>query len=188
MPSAGCRVPLVLAAALALAPLQVVDSLFTPEVELARFRATVPGAAPGALEGASSQAELVRRFVIAVEKRDTAALGHLLISKAEFAFLYYPTSDYSRPPYRQKPGLVWFRMTETSQKGIGRILTRDGGKTLCSTGHRCRLAPKTEGPNRVWSDCRLVVRRNGRTVERKLFGSIVERNGRSKFLSYASEY
>ena len=130
----------------------------------------------------------MRRFTLAVEQRDTAALGRLVISKAEFAFLYFPSSEYSRAPYRQKPGLVWFRMTETSQKGIGRILARDGGKKLNAAGHRCAPAAKVEGQNRIWSDCRLVVRRDGRMVERKLFGSIVERNGRFKFLTYASEY
>lgn len=182
------RVSLWLAASLALAPRQVVDSIFTPQVELARFRATIPGPAPVGFEGASSPAELVRRFVAAVEKQDTAALGRLLITKAEFGFLYFPSSDYNRAPYRQKPGLVWFRMTQTSQKGIGRILTRDGGKSLQSAGHRCPRPARAEGPHRVWTDCRLIVRQAGRTIERKLFGSIVERNGHYKFLTYASEY
>ena len=185
---AGRRTPFWLAASLALAPRQAVDSIFTPQVELARFRATIPGPAPVGFEGASSPAELVRRFVAAVEKQDTAALGRLLISKAEFGFLYFPSSDYNRPPYRQKPGLVWFRMTETSQKGIGRALARDGGKSLQSVGHRCPKPAKAEGPHRVWTDCRLLVRRAGRTIERRLFGSIVERSGRYKFLTYASEY
>jgi len=171
---------LLAALGLAVPPVQVVDSLFPPEVEMARFRATVPGAAPTALDGPRTRAELIRRFVKAVETNDSLELNRLLISKAEFAYLYFPSSVYSKPPYRQKPGLVWFRMTETTQKGIGRVLARDGGKTLAST-HRCPNPPKTEGKNRIWTDCTL-------PVQRRLFGSIIERNGRFKFLTYASDY
>ena len=193
MPSAECRVPILLSVTLALAhpvllPAQVVDSVLPPEVELARFRATMPGAAPLVLDGPTSRAELVRRFVKAVETNDSLVLNRLLISKAEFAYLYFPSSEYSRPPYRQKPGLVWFRMTETSQKGIGRVVARDGGKLLASTGHRCPSPPKAEAKNQIWRDCRLIVRRNNQTTERRLFGSILERNGHYKFLTYASDY
>ena len=131
---------------------------------------------------------MIRRFVKAVETNDSVALRHLLISKAEFAYLYFPSSEYSRPPYRQKPGLVWFRMSEISQKGIGRVLARDGGKTLASVGHRCPNLPKAAGKNRIWTECLLVVRREGGTVERRLFGSIIERHGRYKFLTYANDY
>ncbi len=189
MPSAKRRAPLLLLAALALPPVQVVDSIFPPEVELARFRASLPGTAPSAFSGgASSRIELVRRFVTAVEANDTLALNRLLLTKAEFAYFYFPTSEYTRPPYRQKPGLVWFRMTETSQKGIGRVLARDGGKPLGATGHRCRTLAKTAGPIKVWNECRLLVRREGRTIERHLFGSIIAHHGVYKFLTYASDY
>ncbi len=189
MPSAKRRAPLLLVAALALPPVQVVDSIFTPEVELARFRASLPGTAPTALSGgASSRVELIRRFVTAVETNDTLALNRLLLSKAEFAYFYFPASEYSRPPYRQKPGLVWFRMTESSQKGIGRVLARDGGKPLAATGHRCPTLGKPAGLIRLWNECRLFVRQDGRTIERHLFGSIIERNGAYKFLTYASDY
>lgn len=167
---------------------QVVDSIHPIEVELARFQ-TAAGPPVGALAaGAPSREELVRRFVRGVETRDTALLASLLISRAEFAYLYYPGTPYTRPPYRQAPGLVWFRMAAQSQRGLHRILARDGGRPLGYAGHRCGGRPRREGANRIWTACSVEVRRGGERGARRLFGSIVEREGRFKFLSYASEY
>lgn len=170
------------------APAQVVDSMFPPAVELARFRATVDGPPPTRLDGAPSRDALIRRFVGAVERRDQATLSRLLISKAEFAYLFFPASEYARAPYRQKPGLVWFRMTATSERGLGRLLARDGGRPLPLVGVKCPAPTPVDGRTRLWKDCRVVVRRDGATVERRLFGSIIERGGRFKFLTYATEY
>jgi hypothetical protein len=168
--------------------LQVVDSIFPPAVELARFQRTITGPKPIRLDGPSSRSALVRAFIGAVETRDSATIRRLLISRAEFGYLYFPSSEYTKPPYVQKPGLVWFRMTATSEKGIGRVLARDGGSPLGLTGHRCPVPPLVQGKNRIWKDCLVLVRRAGKPVERRLFGSIIERGGRFKFLTYASEY
>src|SRR5512133_2202813 len=68
-----------------------VDSAVPRAEALARFQRASPHA--GALSGgAASRDELVRRFVQAVEGADTAALRRMVLSRGEFAFLYYPTS------------------------------------------------------------------------------------------------
>jgi hypothetical protein len=166
---------------------QVVDSLLPMEEELRRFRADLP--APAALSGGErSRDRLVRRFVTALETRDSAALRAMLITKAEFAHLYFPVSEYTKPPYRQKPSLVWFRMTAVSEQGLSRALARDGGSPLRFQGYRCETTPTRRGPNRLWQGCRLRVGGGGTVRERRLFGTIIERGGHFKFLTYATEY
>src|SRR3712207_7674926 len=45
----------------------------------------------------------ISRFVRAVETSDTTALRDLALSRAEFAYLYYPESPLSRRPYEEPP-------------------------------------------------------------------------------------
>ncbi|HJU66427.1 MAG TPA: hypothetical protein VJ596_12145, partial [Gemmatimonadaceae bacterium] len=74
---------------------------------LAHFRAGLPEVAH--LESGTTQRDtLVRRFLVAVERRDTTTIRSLLLSRAEFAYLYFPHSVFSRRPYRQDPALAWF--------------------------------------------------------------------------------
>lgn len=167
---------------------QVVDSLLPIEEEVRRFRLDL-GAPPAQLTGgAASPAALIRQFAIALERRDSAALKAMMLSKAEFGYFYFPWSEYATPPYRQKPALVWFRLAMVSERGIGRALARDGGRPLEIVGHRCGSPVVARGDLRLHQDCRLRLRRDGAIVERRLFGSIVERRGRFKFLSYATDY
>ncbi|HXO86405.1 MAG TPA: hypothetical protein VN803_12870, partial [Gemmatimonadales bacterium] len=72
-----------------------VDSAVSREAELARFRdgLTEPAALAG---GAASRDALVRAFVRALQARDTIALAGLLLTRAEFAYLYYPTNPEAR--------------------------------------------------------------------------------------------
>lgn len=166
---------------------QVVDSLLPMEEELRRFRADLP--APTGLSGGErSRDRLVRRFVTALETRDSASLRAMLISRAEFAHLYFPVSEYTKPPYRQKPSLVWFRMSAVSEQGLSRALARDGGSPVNFRGYRCDATPARRGPNRLWQGCRLRVDGGGAARERRLFGTIIERGGHFKFLTYATEY
>ncbi|MGE0552859.1 MAG: hypothetical protein AB7R55_05470 [Gemmatimonadales bacterium] len=163
---------------------QTVDSILPIEEQVRRFRATV-AEHPTRLRGAPSRSALVLRFVEALERRDTLALASLLLDKAEFAYLYYPWTPYTRPPYRQDPALVWFRMSAISERGLTRLLARDAGTPLGVTGHRCDPEPNRMGPNRVWTNCVVTI---ARTRPRQLFGSIIERDGRFKFLTYDTEY
>jgi hypothetical protein len=167
---------------------QVVDSLLPIEEALRRFRANVAEGPVALSGGASTRDGLVRRFVTAIERRDTASLAPLLLSKAEFAFLLYPESEYTRPPYRQQPSIVWLQMVNTSAKGIGRILDRDAGRSLGYEGYRCDEKPLIRGKNRIWRNCVIKSRVDGSVKHRRLFGSILERGGRFKFVTYSSEY
>jgi hypothetical protein len=166
-----------------------VDSLVSREEELALFREGLLDPPGGAFRGgAASRDELVRRFVGALEHRDTAALRELLLTRAEFAYLYYPTNPEARPPYDLSPGLMWFLLDGNSRKGFARALDERGGRPLRYVGYACEGGPGRQAANTVWASC--VVRRlqaPGDTVAERLFGPIVERGGRFKFVSYANK-
>lgn len=167
----------------------VVDSILPMEEQLRRFRAGLADA-PSTLVGASESREaLVQRFARAVSEADTAALVRLTISRAEFAYLVYPDSPLSAPPYRQAPDLAWMRHVAASSTGASRLLARLGGAPLLVDRWRCREQPDIEGRNRIWRDC--VVRFTSDEAdpqELQLFASVIERQGRFKILSYANGF
>lgn len=164
-----------------------VDSILPPEEELRRFREGL--ADPGRLDGGeSSRQALVRAFVRAVERADTAAARRMILSRAEFAYLYYPSTAFTRPPKRMAPALLWFLTMQESEKGVGRLFARRGGEPLGYVSHRCAPEPRVEGRNRLWERCAVTVRGDGGTKAERLFGTIIERDGRFKFVSYQNEY
>jgi hypothetical protein len=156
---------------------------------LERFRAGLP-AVTALAGGAPSRDSLVRRFARAVERRDTVALREMALSRAEFAYLYYPSTRYVRRPYELDPETLWFLSLQNSEKGIGRLLERRGGRPLGLVAHACADAPTVEGENRLHDRCVVDHRPPGAdSVERRrLFGTIIERAGAFKFVSYANDY
>jgi hypothetical protein len=165
----------------------VVDSSLPLDEALQRFRAGLP-VASRLSGGALTRESLVRRFVRAVEQRDTAAVRAMVLSRAEFAYLYYPHSAFTREPHKQMAGLVWLFTQVNSSKGITRVFDRLGDGPLSYRGHRCRARPRRQGPNRLWEDCALQLGDDPGASEVRLFGSIIERDGQLKFVSYANDF
>jgi hypothetical protein len=177
--------PAVQAGSSTISPAAPVDSVISREEEMRRFTEGL-GPAPTALTGGEeSRDALVRRFARALEQRDTADLRRMHLTRAEFAYLYYPTTPVSQPPYDLSPGLYWFQLEGNSNRGITRTLAERGGRPLGYAGVEC-APPVAEGENRIHARC--VVRRVGSPAGSEvLFGSILERDGRFKFISYASK-
>lgn len=170
-------------------PGYVVDSILPIEEELRRFRAGLGDPPRGLSNGASSRDALVASFLEALESADTAALARLTITRAEFAYLVYPSSQYVEGPYRQAPGLAWMRHSAVSGTGLTRLLARMGGRAVPQADYRCAEPASIEGENRLWTECRLsVVRSATDTAWVQLFGGIIEREGRFKILSYANDF
>ncbi|HEX3159051.1 MAG TPA: hypothetical protein VHQ45_11070 [Gemmatimonadaceae bacterium] len=140
--------------------------------------------------GATSRDELVAGFVRAVETSDTTALRGLVLTRAEFAHLYYPSSQYVAAPYRLDPGLLWFFTQQNSEKGIVRVLRRYGGRPMGMESYACPGAPERRGQNTLWGDCTVRFRPTATdsTLELRLFGSILERGGRYKFVGYSNDF
>ncbi|HVG43995.1 MAG TPA: hypothetical protein VM890_04670, partial [Longimicrobium sp.] len=156
------------------APGTQVDSILPPEEEARRFREGL--ADPGVLAGgAGSREALVRAFVRAVERADTAAVRGMILSRAEFAWLYYPSTAFTHPPKRMSPALLWFLTMQESEKGIGRLFARRGGRPLGYVASRCAPGPRVEGANRLWDRCTVTVRRGEETKTERLFGTVLER-------------
>ena len=169
------------------APL-LVDSILPSGEALRRFQAELPPITE--FEGsAASRDDLVRSFIRALEKADTSMLRGLVVSKAEYGYLYFPSSVYSRKPYELPPEIAWLLGDQNNRKGFSRLTRRLGGKNLAFRGYECG-APATEGDNKFWRSCNVayVDPVIGRDVTKKLFGAIMERGGRYKFLSYANDF
>lgn len=166
---------------------QVVDSIRPIPEELARFRASLQEEPTALRGGAASLEALVTHFVDALAMRDSVALREMLISRAEFALLYYPHTRFTAKPYELSPQLLWFQMQNGTGRGIARALRRFGGAPVELADYTCRPEPDVEGPNLLWRDC--VVRiapAVDDTITTRLFGSILERDGRFKFVSYSN--
>lgn len=166
----------------------VVDSIIPIGEALARFREglTEPTGLGG---GADTRDDLVSMVVHALEAQDTVAFERLAVDRAEWAWLYYPTNVLSKPPYELPPALAWFQLQETNRRGVLRALRELGGRQLHYEGYTCRPEPAVENDNRVWTGCRLTLRRDGGDpVSLPLFGSILERHGRFAVLSYDNDF
>lgn len=170
-------------------PPEVVDSIFSPEEELRRFQAGLPEHVTGLSGGAPSRDELVARFIAALEAGDSTAFGPLAVNIAEFGWLWFPGSAFTRPPFRTKPGLLWFRMQNASSRGVNRAFARLGGRPLGFRGYECPDPPAIEGENSLWGNCRVTIQPPGVdsawTV--RLFGGILERGGTWKFMGYSND-
>ncbi len=170
-------------------PGYVVDSIFPVEEELRRFRTAVGGESVTAFAGGSPTREaLIQRFVVAVAANDTGSLRAMVVHAREFADLYYMESPFSRPPYRQSPSLAWRLIQDPSLSGLSKLLANRGGKPMTYISHRCDPKVAKEGRVTRYAGCILTVRENGgKPITRLLFGSILERDGQFKFLSYSNK-
>ncbi|MGQ0643437.1 MAG: hypothetical protein ACT4P6_22045 [Gemmatimonadaceae bacterium] len=169
-------------------PGYVVDSIFSAGEESRRFNAGM--ARPAALAGsAASRGELVRLFSRALQRHDTAGLRAALITRAEFGYFVFPESPFAREPFKTKPGVIWMQLEAESARGITRLLERVAGHDVRLTDVRCDREPERQGRNTYWRDCSVLVSRGEAAPTRaQLFGHILERNGRVKFVSYASDF
>ena len=151
---------------------------------LRRFR---EGVAPVAqLAGVGYRDSLVGRFVNAVSAHDSTTLRALMIDRAEFAYLVYPTSPQGLPPYDLMPGMMWDLLVRQSNRGVHDALRLLGGKRLRLITYEC-AGPAVEGDNRIWSPCVITVGAEAETIEARLTGPIIERAGRFKFVSYTND-
>ena len=171
-------------------PGYIVDSILPVEEEIRRFRAAVGGGAVTQLVDAStSRDELVARLADAIAANDAVTLQRTVVTAREFIDLVYPESPNTKPPYRQAPGLVWTLITEPSNSGRRRLLANLGGKPLAVTSVSCRQPPETQGRNHLWNGCTVRYTSGGDAPrDGRLFGAIIERDGRFKFMSLSNQY
>lgn len=166
----------------------VVDSALPIPILLDRFRATMGDTIRTMQGGAATPDALVRKLITALAARDTATLRTLAFSRAEFAWLYYPHTGFVGPPYELGPELVWITQGAGSEKGAVRLLNRFGGKSLRFLGLSCPDSVERAGPNTLTRGCRTrFAVADSAPREMRLFGALLYRDGRYKFLSYAND-
>jgi hypothetical protein len=164
----------------------VVDSIIPREVALARFRQGM--AEVTALQGGAPTREaLVRAFVEAATRSDTVRLRALALTRAEFAWLYYPTTPQALPPYDLAPGLMWSLLELHGAQGLRHLLAELGGRPARYRSHRCDARASVEGANTVYGPCVVRLALDGAVSEERLFGLIIGREGLFKFVSYANK-
>lgn len=171
-------------------PGYVVDSIFPVEEQLRRFRDKIGGTPATTFSDASTSRDaLIKRIVKDVAQQDTTDMRSALISAREFADLIYPSSPNFRPPYQQAPDIVWMMIQNRSQSGYLRVVRRRGEAALRLQRSECKEQPEVQGENKLWTDCVVhLVSARGDTSTQKWFGTIVERDGRFKLLSYRNQF
>jgi hypothetical protein len=170
-------------------PGDVIDSILPMEEYERRFRSGLP-AVTEFTHGAPDRDALASRFLAAVEARDSVALARLAVSRGEFAWLVFPHHRYRLPPYELDPGIFWMQLTASSSKGLARVLERHGGQRLVFRGIACTAdtVQFTGGSVRGWSDCTLDYQASDSLLTRRLFGTVVERDGAWKLLGFANDF
>lgn len=167
-------------------PGYVVDSAIARDELLRRFRVGTTRRA--SLEGgAPSREALLRRMFDALARADTARLRALVVTRDEFAWLVFPSSRLAGPPYNQRPDVAWLLREAASEKGLLRLMRRSAEAPLRYRSHDCPGAPDVEGRNRVYRGCTVHVEQQYRQSVRRLFGPVVERDGRWKLLGYEND-
>ena len=95
-------------------------------------------------------------------------------------------SKLSHPPYEAPPQLLWGQILANSDEGARQLFSRFGGRRFVVESVNCPGPSDTTESSLVRSGCRVRVKTVSGTVEDRLFGSIVEHQGRFKFLGYAN--
>jgi hypothetical protein len=170
-------------------PGYVVDSLFTPDEDLRRFRATVAGAPPTTLSGgAASTDALLRRYWTLLSAGDTLAMTSLVVSRGEYAYLYFP---YSREASAgMPPAAGWELILAQSGRGLTRaLLHAEAVKARRATvaGTLCSDSPMLVGGGRLYGPCGVILRRADGADTLWLAKSLFVRDGVHKLLGLQNE-
>jgi hypothetical protein len=165
----------------------VVDSILPIPVALERFRADIAEVPTGLRGGAESAEALVRELVRLIEADDTLGFEAIALDRAEFAYLYYESTPLARPPYELPPALAWFQLQQGNRTSVLRLLRELGGRPLGYAGLVCDRPSLEQGENRIWSGCRVRIERGDSAQEMRLFGALIERDGRFKVLSHSND-
>lgn len=167
-------------------PGYVIDSVFTPEENLRRFQATVAAPAGERLSGgAPSTDALLRRYWGLLAAGDTLAMTPLIVSRAEYAYLYFPESVESASG--MPPAVGWELIVRQSGRGLTRALfqAQRGPSTVVRT--LCSDEPRRMGNSVLYGPCGVVIRRDGSEETLWIVKSVLQRDGVHKLLGLQNE-
>jgi len=128
---------------------------------------------------------LARAVVTAIETRDADALRALALNKEEFTEHVWPELPAARPERNLSVNFVWGDLHQKSNASLRETLTTHGGSKFEFVGIAFLGDTTTYGSYRVHREGELTVKdSNGVVRQVRLFGSMMEKNGRCKVFSY----
>ncbi len=168
-------------------PGYVVDSIFPPEEALRRFQAEEGVSVVTALSGGERSTDaLLRRYWDILSSGDSLALTPYVVSKSEFAHLYFPESN--EPDNGMMPHISWLLLSNNSGRGLTRALAvaANNDSTLRTTVCQPALS-YTAGRNTIHGPCGVIRNDPARTDTVWIVKHIIERDGVFKLMSFTNE-
>ena len=166
-------------------PGYIIDSILPPDEALRRLQQEVTDPIPTRFTGgATSRPALIRAYWEALQRTDTTTIRTLVVSKAEFAYLYFPESAPFASGMQPVPAWVLY------EAQTGRGLTAASSRALETVAGNavlrdiaCRDGGRTEGASQTSGPCGVVLRwPDQRTDTLWIASTIIRRDGRYKLL------
>ena len=128
---------------------------------------------------------LARAVLAAIETRDTNALHTLALNREEFTEHVWPDLPAARPERNLSPSFVWGDLSQKSNIMLRETLAAHGGKKYEFIRIRFLGETTPYASYRVHRESELTVRdAEGHERQLRVFGSVLEKEGRYKVFSY----
>jgi hypothetical protein len=138
--------------------------------------------------GASSSLDLARAVVEALERADVPTLQALALNEEEFRNHVWPELPAARPERNLPFSFVWGDLHQKSEASLDRIIASVRGRRLDVVDVRSLGATTRYDTYLVHRQTQLTVRDDdGKLQQVRLFGSILEKDGRFKVFSYVTD-
>lgn len=133
----------------------------------------------------ASVADLATAVIGAFERRDLSALRSLALDEREFRDHVWPELPAARPERNLPLDYVWGDLHQKSDASLTRLLAARGGERLTFVGIRYLGGTTPYQSYLVHRRAELTVRdAQGAIRQTRLFGSVIEKDGRLKVFSY----
>jgi hypothetical protein len=143
------------------------------------------GRSPSALSNSHGSAESLARAVLsALERRDVSSLNTLALNEQEFSDHVWAELPAARPERNLPISFVWGDLHQKSDANLRQTIAKHGGSGYDLVS--IRFGGSTDYRSyRVHRDSEVTVTdREGRKQDLRLFGSVLEKEGRFKVFSY----
>jgi hypothetical protein len=138
--------------------------------------------------GEASPEALAREVLRAVDAHDVDRLRQLAVTEQEFREVVWPDLPAAEPRANLTVDYVWTDLRLKSEAGLRETLERFAERDLDFVKLSFHGETSQYRHYLVHRDARLVVKNEEASEERvKLFGSVLEQNGRFKVFSYVTD-
>ncbi len=134
---------------------------------------------------AASAPALAQRVLAALERRDVTALREVVLSEQEFREQVWPELPAARPERKLPFSYVWGELRQKSEAALAATLTAQGGQRYELVAVRFLGDTTHFQTYLVHRKTELIVQdATGTEMQLRLFGSVLEKDGRFKVFSY----